>query len=138
MIFYWCINIGCLALLPTPYMERDLGFWTAYLLCTCIFLVGTLVLVLGRKLYIVRPPQGSVITDAFRVLWISITNRNMDAAKPSYHAGLGKDTSKLHWNDKFVDEVKRALVACKVFTFYPIYWVVYGQVRITTYSISPS
>lgn len=79
-------------------------------------------------MYIVRPPQGSIITDAFRVLWIGIKNRKLDAAKPSYQAGVGKDTTKLRWNDTFVDEVKRALVACKVFTFYPIYWVVYGQV----------
>jgi POT family proton-dependent oligopeptide transporter len=127
MIFYWCINIGCLALLPTPYMERDIGFWSAFLLCTCVFLVGTVVLVLGKKVYVVRPPQGSIITDAFRVIWMGIKNRNLDAAKPSYQAGMGKETAKLRWDDHFVDQVKRSLVACKVFCFYPIYWVVYGQ-----------
>ena len=42
-------------------------FWSAYLLCLCIVCVGTLVLLLGRKYYVVRPPQGSIITDAFRV-----------------------------------------------------------------------
>jgi POT family proton-dependent oligopeptide transporter len=127
MIFYWCINIGCLALLPTPYMERDIDFWAAFLLCTCVFLIGTVVLVLGRKVYIVRPPQGSVITDAFRVIWIGIKNRSLDAAKPTYQAGVGNDVSASRWDDRFVEEVKRALVACKVFCFYPIYWVVYGQ-----------
>lgn len=126
MIFYWCINIGALALLPTPYMERDVGFWSAYLLCLCVFLVGTVVLVLGRKVYIVRPPQGSIITDTFRAIWMMIKNRNMDGAKPSYQAALGKN-SNLRWDDHFVDEVKRALVACQVFCFYPIYWVVYGN-----------
>ncbi|KAF2186962.1 di/tri peptide transporter 2 [Zopfia rhizophila CBS 207.26] len=126
MVFYFCINVGALALLPTPYMERDIGFWSAFLLCLCVFLVGTVVLVLGRKVYVVRPPQGSIVTDAFRVLWMMIKNRRMDAAKPSYQAALGKN-SNLRWDDHFVDEVKRALVACKVFTFYPIYWVVYGQ-----------
>lgn len=125
MVFYWCINIGALALLPTPYMERDVGFWSAFLLCTCVFLVGTVVLILGRKVYIVRPPQGSVITDAFRVIWMMIKNRKMDAAKPSYQAEHGKQgkQGKVKWDDHFVDEVKRALVACKVFCFYPIYWV---------------
>lgn len=127
MIFYWCINIGCLALLPTPYLERDVDFWAAFLLCTCVFMIGTVVLVLGKKVYIVRPPQGSVITDAFRVIWTGIKNRNLDAAKPSYQAGLGRETDLARWDDHFVEEVKRALVACKVFAFYPIYWVVYGQ-----------
>ncbi|CAO2657034.1 Nn.00g058370.m01.CDS01 [Neocucurbitaria sp. VM-36] len=126
MIFYWCINVGSLSLLATPYMERDVDFWSAYLLCLCVFLVGTLVLVLGRKVYVVRPPQGSVVTDAFRVIWMMIKNRKMDGAKPSYQAGLGRD-SNLRWDDHFVEEVKRALVACKVFTFYPIYWVVYNN-----------
>lgn len=89
-------------------------------------MVGTLTLVLGRKMYIVRPPQGSVVTDCFRCIWMMIKNRNMDAPKPSYQVGLGKDT-KLRWDDHFVEEVKRALIGCKVFAFYPIYWVTYGQ-----------
>lgn len=126
MVFYFCINLGSLSLLATPYMERDVDFWSAYLLCLCVFLIGTLVLVLGRKVYIVRPPQGSIITDAFRVLWVMIKNRNMDAAKPSHQAATGKAVST-RWDDHFVDEVKRALIACQVFCFYPIYWVVYGN-----------
>lgn len=126
MIFYWCINLGSLALLATPYMERDVGYWSAFLMCLCVFCVGTLVLTLGRKVYIIRPPQGSVITDAFRVIGMMIKNRNMDAAKPSFQAAKGS-SKVLRWDDKFVDEVKRALVACQVFCFYPIYWVVYGQ-----------
>jgi POT family proton-dependent oligopeptide transporter len=126
MIFYWCINFGSLSGLATPYMERDTDFWSAYLLCLCMFFIGVLVLVLGRKMYVVRPPQGSIITDAFRVMWMMVKNRNMNAAKPSYQAGLGKTVS-LKWDDHFVEEVKRALIACQVFCFYPIYWVVYGN-----------
>ena len=107
-------------------MERDIDFWSAYLLCLCVFFVGLLVLVLGRKVYVVRPPQGSIITDAFRVIWVMIKNRKMDAAKPSYQAGVGS-TVAYKWDDHFVEEVKRALIACQVFAFYPIYWVVYNN-----------
>ncbi|KAF9735834.1 hypothetical protein PMIN06_002199 [Paraphaeosphaeria minitans] len=129
MIFYFCINLGSLSLIATPYMELDTGFWSAFLLCLCMFLVGTVTLVLGRKIYVVRPPQGSVVTDAFRAIWMMIKGRNMNAAKPTYQAGLGNDgvASKIKWDDQFVEEVKRALTACKVFCFYPVYWVVYGQ-----------
>lgn len=127
MIFYGCINLGSLSLLATPYMERDVGFWSAFLLCLGIFCVGTAVVLLGRKFYIVRPPQGSIVTDAFRVIGIMLRNRNMDSPKPSWQTANGRDTSKIRWDDRFVEEVKRALVACKVFAFYPIYWVVYGQ-----------
>ncbi|KAJ5481131.1 Peptide transporter PTR2 [Penicillium diatomitis] len=128
MIFYGCINLGSLSLLATPYMEKYTGFWSAYLLCLCMFAMGTAVLLLGRKFYVVRPPQGSIITDAFKALWIMIKNRNMDAPKPSWQAEhhAGAQVS-LPWDDHFIDELKRALVACRVFAFYPIYWVVYGQ-----------
>ncbi|KAK2806130.1 hypothetical protein FQN51_008084 [Onygenales sp. PD_10] len=126
MIFYACINVGSLSLLATPYMERDVGFWSAYLLAFGVFIVGTAVLVLGRKFYIVRPPTGSIITNAFRAVWIMVKNRNMDAPKPSYQSEHGAQR-QMPWDDHFVDELKRALVACQVFAFYPIYWVVYGQ-----------
>jgi POT family proton-dependent oligopeptide transporter len=92
-----------------------------------MFMVGTLVIILGRKYYVVRPPQGSIITDAFRALWIMIRNRNMDAPKPSWQAENRGVQATLPWDDHFIDELKRALVACRVFAFYPIYWVVYGQ-----------
>lgn len=127
MIFYACINIGSLSLLATPYMELYIGFWSGYLLCLCMFAAGTMVLLLGRKYYVVRPPQGSVITDAFKALWIMIINRNMDAPKPSWQAEHRGSQAQLPWDDHFIDELKRALVACRVFAFYPIYWVVYGQ-----------
>lgn len=127
MIFYGCINIGSLSLLATPYMERDVGFWSAFLLCLCMFVVGTVVVIGGRKLYVVRPPQGSIITDAFKALWIMVLNRNMDAPKPSWQAANGGRRTNLPWDDHFIDELKRALVGCRVFCFYPIYWVVYGQ-----------
>lgn len=126
MIFYGCINLGSLSLLATPYMERDIGFWSGFLLCLCMFAVGTTVLIVGRKFYVVRPPQGSIITDAFKALWIMVVNRNMDAPKPTWQAENG-NSRVVPWDDHFIDELKRALVACRVFAFYPIYWVVYGQ-----------
>ncbi|KAJ5632056.1 hypothetical protein N7490_008395 [Penicillium lividum] len=127
MIFYGCINLGSLSLLATPYMELYIGFWSGYLLCLCMFAVGALTLVLGRKYYVVRPPQGSIITDAFKAIGMMIVNRNMDAPKPSWQIENGNTQVTLPWNDHFIDELKRALIACRVFAFYPIYWVVYGQ-----------
>lgn len=126
LIFYWCINVGALSLLATPYMERDIGFWSAYLLCLCMFLVGITVLVLGKKKYVDRPPTGSVVANAFRAIGIMMRHRTLDAAKPSWLAehGISKEVK---WNDLFIEELKRALVGCKVFLIYPIYWVCYNQ-----------
>lgn len=126
MIFYLCINIGTLSLLATPYMEKFVGFWSAYLLGLCVFCVGFTVLIIGKNKYVVRPPQGAIITNAFRAIWQMVIGRNSDAPKPSYQAAHGKAVTN-KWDDQFIDELKRALIACRVFVFYPVFWVAYNQ-----------
>ncbi|MCJ1467054.1 peptide transporter ptr2 [Pseudocyphellaria aurata] len=127
MIFYLCINIGGLSSIATTEMEKNTGFWSAFLLCLLMFCVGIAVLVGGKKYYVVRPPRGGVILNAFRACWVGLVNKgNMDAAKPSYQEEHGRK-HKTPWSDLFIDELKRGLVACKVFVFFPVYWLVYGQ-----------
>lgn len=74
-IFYLCINVGSLSSIATTEMEQRTGFWTAYLLCFCMFIVGIAVLLAGKKQYIVRPPRGSVIPNAFKAMWIGLKNK---------------------------------------------------------------
>jgi POT family len=127
MIFYLCINIGSLSAIATTELELHIDFWAAYLLPTLMFLVGFIVVIAGRKYYVVRPPKGSIVIHAFKALWIGLVNKgNMDAAKPSYQQEYG-GKHRISWNDQFIEEIKRALVACRVFVFFPIYWVVYSQ-----------
>ncbi|PTB71602.1 hypothetical protein M440DRAFT_1343772 [Trichoderma longibrachiatum ATCC 18648] len=45
MIFYWCINLGSLSLIATPFMEKYCGFWTAFLMCFCMFNFSIAILV---------------------------------------------------------------------------------------------
>lgn len=127
MIFYLCINIGSLSSIATTNLEKYVGFWSAYLLPFLMFAVGFWTLVQGKDNYVVQSPKGSIITQCFKALWIGLVNGgNMDAAKPSYQAMYGKRYQTL-WTDIFVDELKQALLACKVFMFYPIYWAAYSQ-----------
>lgn len=129
MIFYFCINVGSLSLVATVFMEKYTGFWTVNLLGLLFFLLGFGVLLFGRKFYVQRPPQGSVLPHAFKALWIGLVNgRTMEAAKPSWQAAHGHKY-KTPWNDTFIEELKRALAACKVFVFYPIFWVIYNQMN---------
>ncbi|KAK5015511.1 peptide transporter ptr2 [Cryomyces antarcticus] len=127
MIFYLCINVGSLSSIATTELEKNVGFWSAYLLPLLMFMVGFGILIAGKKRYIVRPPKGSVIAHCFKALWIAVRNKgNLNVAKPSYQEEYGHKY-KTPWNDLFIEELKRALVACKVFIFYPVYWVVYNQ-----------
>ncbi|OJD14219.1 hypothetical protein AJ78_05405 [Emergomyces pasteurianus Ep9510] len=129
MVFYLCINVGSLSAIATTELELHVDFWAAYLLPLCMFVVGFVVLIFGRKYYVVRPPNGSVIVHAFKVLWIGLINKgNMNAAKASYQAEHGGNHN-IEWDDHFVEELKRALVACKVFAYFPIYWVCDQQMQ---------
>lgn len=82
-------------------------------MCFIMFNVGIAILVLRRKTYVNRPPQGQVITDAFKAIGLMIASRDTNAAKPTWRSEHGK-TKTVAWNDHFVEELKRALRACKV------------------------
>jgi proton-dependent oligopeptide transporter, POT family len=117
-----CINLGSLSPIITTNLEKYVGFWAAYLIPMCMFIIGFITLILGKKKYVVRPPKGSVVVNCFSALWIGIKNGGkISAAKPSYQAAHGHRYST-PWDDHFIDELSRALVACKVFLFFPIYW----------------
>ena len=123
MIFYFSINIGSCSLIATVFMEKYTGYWTVNLLGLLVFLCGFATLLLGKKFYVTRPPQGSILPHAFKALWIGLVNgRSLESARPSYQAAHGQKYST-PWNETFVDELRRGLMACKVFLFYPIYWV---------------
>ncbi|CAI5758426.1 unnamed protein product [Candida verbasci] len=124
MFFYLMINIGSLSVIATTEMEAHAGgFWTAYLLCFCFFWIAVAALILGRNKYVKIPVGDRIINKTFRCTWIAVRSGfKFDAAKPSVNP-----EKAFPWDDQFVDEVKRSLYACKVFAFYPIYWLVYGQ-----------
>ncbi|KAH1445032.1 hypothetical protein KXV53_006970 [Aspergillus fumigatus] len=115
--YYWIINIGALSIIPASWLELKVDFWAAFLMPLCLWLLAIMAFVAGRKRY--------AVTKALRVLWISLKNNgNMDAARPMTMEATG---SPVCWDDTFVDELKRALVACRVFLLYPIFWLCNGQ-----------
>ncbi|KAG7193121.1 peptide transporter ptr2 [Scheffersomyces spartinae] len=123
MFFYLMINIGSLSVIATTELEKHVGFWASFLLPFCFFFIAIGALVLGRNQYVKVPVSDKIISNCFKCTFVAIKNKfNLDAAKPSLNPN-----QQFPWDDRFVDEVKRALYACKVFLFYPIYWVVYGQ-----------
>ncbi|KAJ9096229.1 hypothetical protein QFC20_006473 [Naganishia adeliensis] len=138
MYFYLFINIGSLVgQIGMVYAEKYVGFWLSYLLPTIVFLICPVVLLVGKKRYVLIPPAGSVYPLAVRVLKAASKGtwsfnpkrlfgpRNWDNAKPSQV--VGERPSWMRFDDEWVDEVKRAMSACKVFLFYPVYWIAYNQ-----------
>lgn len=138
--FYWAINIGALSLIATTNIEKYLSFWLAYLVPTVVF-VGTIaVLIIGRNKYVQKPPAGSLMVRAIRVVIASIRIRWKLGKQPD-RANLldyAKETPvsdkpdeneiiEIENKNKFIDDLKQALKACRVFLFYPFYWICYNQ-----------
>lgn len=143
--FYLFINIGALiGQIGMVYAEKYVGFWLSFLLPTLIFLTTPAVMWWGRKRYQQKPPAGSVLPKAFKILFYSLRGRwslnpirfwknthsaddNMwDSAKPS-RVPLNQRPKWMTFDDAFVDEVRRGFSACAVFCWYPLYWLSYNQ-----------
>lgn len=143
LYFYAAINFGSCGAISASFLARDYGYWQAFLVPTCIFIVVPGVLVLGRKQYVVTPPRGSILLETVRVITISLgpawsfnpvqTVRNIRKdnfwapSKPSSYPP-GQIPAKITWDDVFVAEVARTCNACSVFLFLPAFWLCYSQI----------
>jgi POT family proton-dependent oligopeptide transporter len=140
--FYFFINCGAVVgQVGMVYAERYVGFWLAYLIPTIFFLICLPVLFFCKKMYILRPPSGSVMGPALGLLFKALGNglsinpvktwKNWndgtmwEKVKPSY---LGDAKPKWYtFDDAWVDEVARGFTACGVFFWVPIFWLAYRQ-----------
>ena len=60
-------------------------------------------------------------------LFLTAADDIAEAAKPSYQDKRGRKY-KISWDDVYIDELRSGLAACRVFLFYPIYWLSYSQI----------
>ncbi|KAF8627929.1 hypothetical protein AX17_006084 [Amanita inopinata Kibby_2008] len=143
MWFYAAINLGACGAISAAFLARDHGYWSAYLVPTCIFAIVPVVLLIGRKYYVVTPPRGSILLETLRVVRMAMAPRwsfNLwktfkstqspdfwEPAKPSSYEA-GKVPARITWDDEFVGEVARTIKACQVFLFFPIFWLCYSQI----------
>ncbi|KAI8342379.1 POT family-domain-containing protein [Chlamydoabsidia padenii] len=146
--FYWAINIGSVVGgVVCPILELNVDFWAAYLLPTIMLLLSIVVFVSGSKLYYKPPPNGSVILKAFSVIGQAWKQKNLPGNKEARKSckdfmDFAKRDSGLvnavpwddamtakaaTWDDQFVDELKQAIMACKIFVPLSIYWVCYNN-----------
>ncbi|KZT71072.1 PTR2-domain-containing protein [Daedalea quercina L-15889] len=146
MYFYLFINIGALfGQISMTYSEKYVGFWLAFLLPTLVFLLCPLILFLGRKRYARSPPSGSILGTVFHMFCFCMrgkwslnplaTYRKMAAvnfwerAKPGTILPGAKRPAWMNYEDAFVDEVIRGVQACKVFLWYPVFYLSMNQLN---------
>ena len=124
------INVGALiGQIAMVFAERFVGFWLAFTLPTLMFLLAPAVLLGCKKRYHLQPPTGSVLSKALHLIWFGIKqSRKKDAPKGDFWGRCkpSRLSSKPKWmtfDDQWVDEVRRGIVACKVFLWFPIWWL---------------
>ncbi|KNG80975.1 oligopeptide transporter [Aspergillus nomiae NRRL 13137] len=141
LYFYFMINVGSLlGQIVMVYAEKYVGFWLSFVLPTIMFALCPLVLYVCRKNYEVTPPTGSVVGKVFKLWAFALKGRwswnpirfvqNCRANDLWENVKPSKVQRKPVWmtfDDKWVDEVRRAIKACAVFLWYPLYWLAYGQ-----------
>lgn len=135
MRYYFLINTGALVgQISMVYAEKYVGFWLSYLLPTILFLLAPIVMFVCRKRYVKRPPTGSVLGKAFALVTFGIRqngirNFNKDSFWQSIRPSeLGPDKPKfMTFDDAWVDEVRRGLMACAVFLWFPVFWLAYDN-----------
>ncbi|KAI7901750.1 MFS peptide transporter [Cokeromyces recurvatus] len=126
-MFYWGINVGSLAAISTVVIEKNCGFWPAFLLPTLVFIPCILIVLAGKNIYVKNPPRGSIFIEVFKIIKISF-KQGLEGCKPSNLAVSNPElAAKATWDDVFIDELRRTLKACIVFCWYPIYWLCYSQ-----------
>lgn len=133
LIFYGLINVGAFFALATTYAEKDVGYWLAYLAPGTLYFLLPIMLLLLNKRIIKKAPDGSVLTNVFRITGMAIKQNNyklwgkgyFDAAKPSVLATKGITTFRgkpIPWTDKMVDDTVRTYAACSIFLYFPIWY----------------
>ena len=132
LYFYFCINIGALSgQIGMVYVENLHGFWQAFLIPTALFLLAPIVLWSQKKKYKLSPPTGSLLSKFLRMFRFaqkrsSFWKPDWEEAKPS-NSPSEQRPSWMTYDDAWVDEVRRGLMACKVFLFIPIFYLAYNQ-----------
>ncbi|KAH7406611.1 MFS peptide transporter-like protein Ptr2 [Phaeosphaeria sp. MPI-PUGE-AT-0046c] len=137
--FYFLINCGSLTgSLAMVYSEHFVGFWLSYTLPTICYLLCPLLLIFFKKHYKLSPPTGSVMGRAAKLIRFAFKKSDKkncfkdenfwERIKPSNLRASGDVVPAwMTFDDAWVDEVKRGVVACKVFLWYPLYWLAYNQ-----------
>lgn len=135
LYFYMMINIGSLVgSIGMVYAEKYVGFYLSFLLPTIAFLFCPIVLYVCRNKYKLSPPTGSVLSKFLHLTKFAWSRSKgfsslrdgqfWERAKPST---VENKPAWMTFDDAWVDQVRRGLLACRVFLWLPIYFLAYNQ-----------
>ncbi|KAI5778061.1 PTR2-domain-containing protein [Geopyxis carbonaria] len=149
MYFYALLNVGAIVG-PTGmvYAEKYVGFWLAFVLPAGMYVVCPAVMwVCRRRCVKEEPAGGSTLAVAFRLWRMAMRGRwswnlvkmyKLTTSPTFWHAALPSHLPPSRtpsWfathsiTDIYIADLARGLRACRIFLWYPIYWLAYNQMN---------
>lgn len=69
-----------------------------------------------------NPPSGALLAKAAHALWLAAKGGfRMNAAKPEAQEADHKFIAP--WDDRFIEELKLGLFACRILLLFPFHWL---------------
>ena len=130
--FYWFIMVGSLlASTVVAYVQQEVSFFYGFLITSISIVCATILLVIGRKHYILHPPQGSYLTDTLRIIRGGLRDKLCCNINPSLTHWLdgAKDSLGGKFPVEMVEGVKSVVRLFPIFLTNIFYWAVFGQVN---------
>lgn len=131
-VFYFSINAGSLiSTFITPIIREDVecfGDNTCYSLAfgipAILMLVATVIIILGKPLYVMKPPQGNILTKVFGSIGHALTKKMKNEGEPVNH---WLDGAKDMYDAQLVEDVKAVLRVVVLYLPIPVWWALYDQ-----------
>ncbi|TFB00742.1 Peptide transporter PTR2, partial [Trichoderma ghanense] len=126
LIFYAMINVGAFFAIATTYTEKYVGFWLSFLLPGIVYFVLPFLLLGVYKRLVIKKPNGSELTNFFKIVWASLKYNKFQVWKKDFWAAatpskLAERGIQVTWTDRAVLDVQRTFEACVIFLYFPIY-----------------
>ncbi|XP_022099272.1 solute carrier family 15 member 4-like [Acanthaster planci] len=129
--FYWFINVGsAVSFSVVVYVQQNIGFDVGFAIPAISMILAIITLLIGRKWYRMRAPEGSVFTTVAKIIWEAFTRlRQPNTRKDQMTSWLDRAKQSFggHFPDVKVNEVKALGRIVPVFLVIIFYWTVYVQ-----------
>jgi len=129
-VFYFAINAGSLiSTILTPQIREDVecfGDDTCYSLAfgipAILMAVATVIIVVGKPLYVMHPPQGNILTQV-----VGSIARAVKKKCNGEHAEHWMDLARDKYDAQLVEDVKALLRVLVIFVPLPVFWALFDQ-----------
>jgi len=133
-VFYFSINAGSLiSTALTPILRQDVKcfgddscFSLAFGVPAVLMAIATVILVVGKPFYNIKPPQGNIITSVVGAIFHGIKGKlsNLRGGEKKEH---WLDYAKGKYSEDLVDDTKSLLRVLKIFLPIPVFWALFDQ-----------